>query len=151
MKFSNYARPCVLEDISDKVDLSGLENLKMLPKLIKNGTVQIIILGIVISIIFIIIFRASLYKWLMWIHVSTLIVGSIFSLIGIFGNKLFIFLAEKLKIMFLVDPFVNFFNKRFIKYGIILLVISLITFVLHYLIKRLKKSNKEVGRNLGET
>ena len=142
----------LVEDVSDKVDLSGLENLKVIPKLIKNGTVKIIIIGIAISVIIIIICRASLYKWLMWIHVATLVVGILFSLIGVFGNKLFVFLAEKLKIMFLVDPFVNFFNKRFVKYGIILLIISLITFVLHYLIKKIvKKSNKKVGRNLSET
>ena len=132
-----------MDDISEKMDFSGFENLKTIAKLIRKGTVYLIEIGIILCIILLIIFRCSFYKWLMWLHVVTLPVATIFVTIGTLGTRLVYAIASKLKILFLLEPFVTFFTKSMVKYGISLIVISVLSLGLHIFIKHLKKRKKK--------
>ncbi len=144
----------LVNNFSDSIDLSGFENLKTVANLFRKGAVYILEAAIAICIILIIIFRASLYKWLMWISVVTLPVSLLFIIIGSFATNLVQSIAEKLKFLFLVEPFVAYFTKSMVKYGIILLIISVSSFIIHTIIKILlkkkKKKEKEEDQKLEE-
>ena len=147
----------LIDSISEKLDFSGFEGLKTIGIIIRKGFVYLIEIGIAICVILIIIFRASIYKWLMWIHAVTLPVAAIFITLGTLGNKLIYAIIERLKILFLVEPFATYFTNYMIKYGIVLLVISIACLVLHTIIKILikqkdkkKKTKKEEKEKLEE-
>ena len=144
----------LINDVSDKIDLTGFDNLKYIAKFIRKGTVYLLEIGIAICVLLIIIFRASIYKWLMWIHIPTMMVSIIFFALGFLGNNLLEYIVSKLKIMFLLDPFVKFFTKSFINYALILFGISMLSLILHFLIKHLKnkrkKEEKENDQKLNE-
>ncbi|MBP5694335.1 MAG: hypothetical protein J6X03_02625, partial [Bacilli bacterium] len=107
-----------LDDISDKMDFSGFENLKSIATLIRKATVYLIEIGLAICLVLLIIFRASLYKCLMWIHAVTLPVAIIFITIGTLGTNLVYAIVEKLRILFLIEPFVTYFTKSMVNYGV---------------------------------
>ena len=147
----------LIDSISEKLDLSGFENLKVIGTIIRKGVVYLIEIGIAICVILIIIFRASIYKWLMWIHAATLPVAIIFITVGTLFNKLIYAIIEKLKILFLVEPFATYFTKYMIRYGIVLLIISISCLILHTIIKffinkknKKKKETKENEKKLEE-
>ncbi len=142
----------LLDSISDKLDFSGFEGLKKISKFVRKGAVYLIEAGIAICVFLIVIFRASIYKWLMWVHAVTLLVGAIFLTLGSIGSKLIYAIIEKLKILFLFEPFATYFTKSMIKYGIILLIISVVSLILHTIIKlaitKRKKEEKEMNKKL---
>ena len=142
----------LFDSVSDKLDLSGFEDIKGIAKLIRKGAVYLIEIGIALCAILILIFRASIYKWLMWIHAATLPVSILFITLGNFGEKLICSIVEKLKFLFLVEPFATYFTKSMINYGVILLVISILSLVLHFVIKIIKKKRqkeeKEIDKKL---
>ena len=142
----------LIEDVSDKIDLSGFENLKLIAKLFRKASVYIIEIAIVICILFLVIFRASLYKWLMWVYAATMPVAILFITIGALGNNLIYNIVTKLKFLFLVEPFVEFFTNSMIKYGVILLIISILSLLSHFIIKKIKnnkkKEDKEIDKKL---
>ena len=86
----------------------------------------------------------------MWISAVTLPVSVLFLTIGSFGNKLIYNLVSKLKILFLVEPFASYFTNSMIKYGLTLLIISIVSFLLHFLIKRFKNRNKKEQKEVGK-
>ena len=131
------------DDISDKLDFSGFESLKNIATLIRKGTVYLIEIAIAICVILLIIFRASIYKCLMWIHAATLPVAAIFITIGTLGTNLVNSIVEKMRILFLAAPFVTYFTKSMVRYGIVLLIISIVSLGLHFLMKVLKKKKKK--------
>ncbi len=134
----------LIDSISEKLDFSGFEGLKTISKFVRKAAVYVIEIGIAICVILIIIFRASIYKWLMWVHAATLAAGGIFFVLGTLGHKLIYAIIEKLKILFLVEPFATYFTKSMIKYGIILLIISGLSLIIHTIIKIIvKKKEKE--------
>lgn len=144
----------LIDSISEKLDLSGFENLKIIGNLIRKGAVYIIGIGIAICIVLIVIFRASIYKWLMWMHAVTLPVSAIFLIVGTLGNKLIYNIVTKLKFLFLVEPFATYFTKSMVRYGIILLIISVSSLILHtiikFIVKKRKKEEKEIDKKLKE-
>lgn len=144
----------LIDSISEKLDLSGFENLKIIGNLIRKGAVYIIGIGIAICVVLIVIFRASIYKWLMWMHAVTLPVSAIFLIVGTLGNKLIYNIVTKLKFLFLVEPFATYFTKSMVKYGIILLIISVSSLILHtiikFIVKKRKKEEKETDKKLKE-
>ena len=131
------------DDISDNLDLSGFENLKKIATLIRKGTVYIIEIAIAICVVLLIIFRASIHKVLMWIHVVTLPVAVIFITIGTLGTNLVNSIVEKLRILFLAAPFVTYFTRSMVRYGVVLIIISVISLGLHILMKVSKKKKKK--------
>ena len=84
----------------------------------------------------------------MWIHAVTLSVGGLYLLLGTLGNKLIYAIIEKLKILFLVEPFATYFTKYMVKYGIMLLIISFISLILHMVIKHIVKKKKEEEKEM---
>lgn len=144
----------LIDSISEKLDLSGFENLKIIGNLIRKGAVYIIGIGIAICVVLIVIFRASIYKWLMWMHAVTLPVSAIFLIVGTLGNKLIYNIVTKLKFLFLVEPFATYFTKSMVRYGIILLIISVSSLILHtiikFIVKKRKKEEKETDKKLKE-
>ena len=142
----------LIDSISEKLDFSGFEGLKTIAKYVRKGAVYLIELGIAICVILIIIFRASIYKWLMWVHAVTLPVGILFLTLGTLGSKLIYAIIEKLKILFLVEPFATYFTKSMTKYGIILLVVSISSLILHTIMKLIlkKRNKKETAKKLEE-
>lgn len=131
------------DDISDNLDLSGFENLKKIATLIRKGTVYIIEIAIAICVILLIIFRASIHKVLMWIHAVTLPVAVIFITIGTLGTNSVNSIVEKLRILFLAAPFVTYFTRSMVRYGVVLIIISVISLGLHILMKVSKKKKKK--------
>ncbi len=144
----------LVDSISEKLDFSGFEGLKKISKFVRKAAVYAIEIGIAICIVLIIIFRASIYKWLMWVHAVTLAVGGIYLAIGSFGQKLIYAIIERLRILFLVEPFSTYFTKSMIKYGIILLIISGFSLLLHTIIKiivkKKEKAKKKADKKLKE-
>ena len=138
----------LINSISDKLDFSGFDNLKTVAKLLRKGSVYIIEIAIIICVLIIIVSRASTYKWLMCIHAVTLPVGGLYLLLGTLGNKLIYAIIEKLKILFLVEPFATYFTKYMVKYGIMLLIISFISLILHMVIKHIVKKKKEEEKEM---
>lgn len=138
----------LINSISDKLDFSGFDNLKTVAKLLRKGSVYIIEIAIIICVLIIIVSRASTYKWLMWIHAVTLPVGGLYLLLGTLGNKLIYAIIEKLKILFLVEPFATYFTKYMVKYGIMLLIISFVSLILHMVIKHIVKKKKEEEKEM---
>jgi large-conductance mechanosensitive channel len=141
----------LIDSISEKLDFSGFEGLKTISTLIRKGAVYIIEIAIAVCVIIIIVSRASTYKWLMWIHAVTLLVGGMFTILGTLGNKLIYAIIEKLKFLFLVEPFATYFTKSMVRYGIILLVISLSALILHTIIKFVVKKRKKSKEEKKET
>jgi len=132
-----------MDDISEKMDFSGFDDLKMIAKLIRKGTVYLIEIGIAICLLLLLIFRASFYKCLMWIHAVTLPVSILFITIGTLGTNLVYSIANKLKLLFLIEPFVTYFTKSMVRYGVVLIIISIVSLGLHILIKFLKKKHQK--------
>ena len=133
----------LVTNVSNNLDLSGFESLKTVATLIRKGMVYLIEIGIAICVILLIVFRASLYKWFMWIHAVTLPVGLLFLAIGTLGNKLIFSIVTRLKFLFLVEPFVSYFTNSMVRYGIILLIISGLSLLIHTVIKIIKKKRKK--------
>lgn len=115
--------------------------------LIINPITTFALIGLIIfCILLLMLFRKSLYKWLLWFYIVTMTVSLIFISLSLL-SKILISLMLKEEVTgyaALINPFIDNIAKNLLIYSIVLFALSIIAFVLHYILKKKKSGKKEV-------
>ncbi|MBQ4634001.1 MAG: hypothetical protein IJB71_01485 [Bacilli bacterium] len=115
--------------------------------LIINPITTFALIGLIIfCILLLMLFRKSLYKWLLWFYIVTMTVSLIFISLSLLSKTLIslILKEEVTGYAALINPFIDNIAKSLLIYSIVLFALSIIAFVLHYILKKKKSGKKEV-------
>ena len=115
--------------------------------LIINPITTFALIGLIIfCILLLMLFRKSLYKWLLWFYIVTMTVSLIFISLSLLSKTLIslILKEEVTGYAALINPFIDNIAKNLLIYSIVLFALSIIAFVLHYILKKKKSAKKEV-------
>ena len=128
-----------LAEVEQEVDLKEVEEFVVIKEFI-NINPYIIGLFILATIIIIMLFQASFYKWLLWVSIPTFLNGIIYSSVGLFGMRVITTLIDLNKYSDIIDPIAKKMSTLMIQYGIILIISTIVMLIIYSIIKnKLKK------------
>ena len=130
-----------LEKVQSEVEIPEVKELEFI-KMIININPFIILLCILILIGILMILRMSFYKWLAWVSIPTLANGIFLSAFGLFGMRLITTLVDLNDYTDIIDPIAKKMSTMMIKYGIILIIITIFMIIIYSVVKNSKKTKK---------
>ena len=115
-----------------------MEYKEIINTVLKTSTLLITIFSLIIIIAILIFVRKNKYKWLIWFYMPSMLTSLIFLTIGLFGNELILHLLEDKisEYQNFVAPFITNICSIFTIYGIVLLVLSILAFVIYQIFKK---------------
>lgn len=121
--------------------------MEYLELILNPFTTWILIILIILCVILLIIFRKSLFKWLMWFYITTMTVALTFIFISFFADKIISsLLTENVReYQSLVKPFLNSLSDSLRIYGIVLFILSIIAYIVHLMYKNKTEIEKKAN------
>jgi multisubunit Na+/H+ antiporter MnhC subunit len=115
-----------------------MEYKEIINTILKTSTLLITIFSLIIIIAILIFVRKNKYKWLIWFYMPSMLTSLIFLSVGLFGNELILHLLEDKinEYQNFVAPFITNICLIFTIYGIVLLVLSILAFVIYQIFKK---------------
>ncbi len=130
-----------LEEVEDSVNTSEIKELVYFKKFI-NINPLLFILGIIVIIGLIMLFRMSFYKWLVWASIPTLLNGILYSSLGLFGMRIVTSIVNLEDYTDILDPVAKKMSTLMIRYGIVSIIITIIMIVTYSIVKNKLKVKK---------
>ncbi len=131
-----------LDELSKDIKWDKISNVDLLKQIMTTKTI-LLIGGLVLCIVLLILFRKSLYIWLKWVGIPTIINGLILLTGGFIGKEIIKLFADFSNYDFILNPIVNDILKNMRIFGIIEIVLGIIALVVYFVISKNSKSKKE--------
>lgn len=115
-----------------------MEYKEIINTILKPSTLLITIFSLIIIIAILIFVRKNKYKWLIWFYMPSMVTSLTFLSLGLFGNELILLVLEDKisEYQNFIAPFVTNICSIFTIYGIVLLILSILAFVIYQIFRK---------------
>ncbi len=127
------------DEVREEIKIPELKESEILKDIINFNPITISIF-IILAIVLLMLSRKSLYKWLIWVSVPTILNGILFSALGLFGIQLITSLIDAEKFNDIIDPIAKKMSTLMVEYGLGSMIIAIVMFIFYLIINsKIKK------------
>ena len=132
-----------LDELSKDIKWDKIGNVSLIKKIMTTKTI-LIIGGLVLCIALLMILRHSMYIWLKWVSIPTIINGLIILTGGLVGKGLLKLFGDFSNYDYILNPIVDDILKNMRVFGIIEIVVGIVAIIIYAVIAKTTKKPKEV-------
>lgn len=134
-----------LDELSKDIKWDKIGNVDLVKKIMSTNT-MLIIGGLVLCIILLIICRHSLYVWLKWISIPTILNGIILIIGSVVGKVVIKAFADFSSYEFILDPIADDILKNMRVFGIIELVLGVLAIIVYFIVNKVSKKEPKTEK-----
>ena len=141
-----------LDELAKDIKWDKLKNVDLIKTIMTTKTI-LIIGGLVLCVVLLIIFRKSLYIWLKWVSIPTIINGLILLIGSFIGKGIVNLFADFGSFDYLLDPLVDAILKNMRLFAIIEIALGIVSLITYMALNKVasKPKDKEIEETKEET